>query len=136
MNNHCSSISSSLIYIFVRNYSLFIHQYFVTGHPDPPEVAIVPDGPEMIAEGAEGPEIIAEGAEGPVITTLPADDPNIGETRPGKTAKGFGIGLHSVTSGGHHTTCCGTLFTITGLATGARITAGAATGPKSTSITL
>lgn len=53
----------------------FIHQYLIPGHDEPPEVAIVP----------EGPEIIAEGTVGPVIATLPADGPatTIGSTREG-----------------------------------------------------
>ena len=77
--------------------------------------------------------MITAGAEGPVIATLPADGPSIGATRVGKIANGFGIGLHSVTSGGHHTVGGGALFTITGLAIGWRIIVGGATGPKSSS---
>lgn len=67
---------------------------------------------------------------GPVIATLPADGPatTIGSTRLGNIAIGFGIGFHSVISGGHHTTGSGLLFTYTGLTTGARIMVGGATG--------
>lgn len=93
----------------------------IPGHADPPEVAIVP----------EGPEIIAEGAVGPVIATLPADGPatTMGSTREGKIAIGFGS-FHSDTSGGHQITGSGLLFTITGagLTIGARYMIGGATG--------